>query len=138
MADRFSYVKRGYDPDEVEKYIDTLETVIKSYKDKDAAIKNAIVSAQIAADNIIGDAEREARRVREKATRQLDTVANSIADQKRIVKDFQSDYNKMVGRYVQQFNDSDILQLYSTINELEEQLAQLRNGVTQTASEEEE
>ncbi len=130
MADKFSYVKRGYDPDEVEKYIETLETVIKSYKDKDSAIKNAIVSAQIAADNIIGDAEKEARRLRDKIARQLEDVNDSIADQKRVVKDFQSDYNKMVERYLQQFNDNDIMQLYSRINELEEVVAQLHNGVT--------
>ena len=58
--EQFTYVKRGYDPEEVEKYITTLEQVIKSYKDKDNAIKNAIISAQVAADNVVKNARLQA------------------------------------------------------------------------------
>jgi len=60
----FSIVKRGYDPHEVDSYIERLEQIIKSYKDKDNSINNAIVSAQVAADNILKNAHLEITEIR--------------------------------------------------------------------------
>jgi hypothetical protein len=37
MTTKFNISKKGYDMEEVDSYIKTLETVIKSYKEKDSA-----------------------------------------------------------------------------------------------------
>ena len=127
MPDRFNYAKKGYDVNEVDNYIDTLEGIIKSYKEKDSSIKNAIVNAQIAADNIIKESEDEAISIKEICLKQLDDVNKSIVSQKKFIQEFQEDYNYIVGKYVHQFNDTEILKLYSKINELEEFIAEVQS-----------
>ena len=57
MSEKFTIVKRGYDTSEVEQYITQLETVIRGYKEKDNAINSALISAQIAANNILRNGE---------------------------------------------------------------------------------
>ena len=90
--EQFTYAKRGYDPEEVDRYISTLEQVIKSYKEKDTAIKNALVNAQIAADNIIKNAEIEAHEMKAKTLSDLKLISDSIVRQKEYVKVFQNEY----------------------------------------------
>jgi len=120
MSERFTVVKRGYDISEVDQYITQLETVIRSYKEKDSAINNALISAQIAANNIINEANRNAGSMKVGAIAKLDAITASIAVQKRMVKEFQDDYNRFVNKYLKEINESDILSLYSKIQDLEE------------------
>ncbi|MDR1531863.1 MAG: DivIVA domain-containing protein [Clostridiales bacterium] len=128
MPDRFNYSKRGYEPEEVDQYIEKLEAVIASYKDKDVSIKNAFVNAQIAADNIIKNAEIEAEKVKSKALAQLEMINESIKDQRRMVKEFQDDYEWFMRKYLVQYADSDMLRLYARIGELEEYIAKLNHS----------
>ena len=125
MADRFSVVKRGYSTEEVDKYIDTLETTIRSYKDKDNSIKNAIVSAQIAADNIVRNSDIQANETRVSVQKQLKSICESINVQKEMLKEFQSDYNNIMSKYLKDFNDQDIVKIFDKINFLEEYIAKL-------------
>ncbi len=131
MPNRFNYVKRGYDPDEVDDYIQSLEDILQSYKDKDATIKNAIVNAQLAADTIIENADREAYKTKAKLITQLDDIYRSLSVQRKFVQEFQEDYNELVKRYVHQFNDSEIMKLFTKINDLEEYLTRLQESVPQ-------
>jgi len=39
VTDRFNYIKRGYDPEEADLYIETLERELKAYKEKDNSIR---------------------------------------------------------------------------------------------------
>ena len=127
MPDKFVYVKRGYDPVEADKYIDSLEEVVKSYKEKDAAIKNAILNAQIAADNITQNAENQAETIRGRAVKQLADIAVSVDRQKQLVKEFENEYNALVRRYLKEVNEAEILTLYAKINELEDFIAKMNN-----------
>ncbi len=126
----FSVIKRGYDPDEVNEYINKLEDIIKSYKEKDTAIKNAIVSAQVAADNIIKNAELEAMSRKYKTIEVLNTIQNDITKKKSILKTFQEDYNNLIKKYLTDFNDVELLSLFSTLNELEENIANSTNKLS--------
>ena len=110
---------------EVDQYITQLEAVIRSYKEKDSAINNALISAQIMANNIINDANKNAGVMKVGAVTKLDAIIASIAVQKRMVKDFHDDYNRLVSKYLTEFNDSDILNLYSRIHDLEEYMLSL-------------
>lgn len=118
----FSVVRKGYDQDEVDEYIKKLEDVVKSYKEKDVAIKNAIVSAQVAADNIIKNAELEAMSRKFKTMEVLNSLQSDITRQKTILKNFQTDYNSMIKKYLLDFNEVEFLSLFNTINELEENI----------------
>lgn len=132
MEEKFNYAKKGYDTAEVNNYIAQLEAVVNSYREKDTAIKNALISAQMAADNIIKNAELEADKIKGKAVSLLDGIINSIGDQKQFVKEFQEEYNVIINKYVRQYNDAEILKLYSKISELEDYVASLQNNASTT------
>ncbi len=122
MAD-FPIVKKGYDTEEVDSYIEKLEDVIKSYKEKDFAIKNAIISAQVAADNIVKNAELEAMSRKYRTMEILNAVQADVTKQKAILKSFQADYNSLIKKYLVDFNDVEFLSLFNTLNDLEENIA---------------
>ena len=134
MPDKFGYAKQGYNPTEVDSYIDSLETVIKSYKEKDSAIKNAIISAQIAAENIIKNAELEAQELKSKTLLELKTVSDSISKQREHIKNFQNEYNLMLGKYLKNFDEDDLIKVYSSVNEMENYLFSLKKQLTETSS----
>ena len=125
----FSIVKRGYNPQEVDEYIETLEQVIKSYKDKDNAIKNAIISAQVAADNILKNTHLEAAEYKTRTLAQLRHIYESVETQRNRLQAFQDDYNDMLRKYLQAFDDSDIAFVNSRIDELEKYLRELNSSV---------
>lgn len=118
MAKAFDIVKKGYNPQQVDEYVRELEEVIKSYKEKDIAIKNALVNAQIAADNIVKNAEIEADTYRVKAYEKLAHIKNSVNQQKNYVDNFKNDYNRLVSKYLKDFNDFDVVSIENKIDEL--------------------
>ena len=130
MPDKFGYSKQGYNPAEVDSYVDSLENVIKSYKEKDSAIKNAIISAQVAAENIIKNAELEALAMKNKTLSDLKFMADSIDKQKDNIKRFQTDYSQLIGKYLKNFEESDLISVYSTVNEMENYLFTLKKQLS--------
>ena len=133
----FSIVKRGYNPQEVDEYIETLEQVIKSYKDKDNAIKNAIISAQVAADNILKNTHLEAAEYKTRTLAQLRHIYDSVETQRSRLQSFQDDYNDMLRKYIQPFEESDVALIYTRIDELEKYLRELNESVEEEDSHEE-
>ncbi|MDR3239193.1 MAG: DivIVA domain-containing protein [Clostridiales bacterium] len=123
MPDRFTYIKRGYDPEEVDRYIDTLEQVVKSYKDKDSAIKNAIISAQMAADNIIKNAHIQVAESRTQALSQIQNIIASIGEQRAKLKDFQEEYTSIMKKYLFDIDENDMNRIYDKITALEQLIA---------------
>ena len=127
MSDRFNITKRGYDIAEVDAYISKLERTITEYKDKDSAIKNAIINSQIAADNIIEKANVEAEKIKISALRQMSDIQNSISTQKRLVGEFAEDYMAFVKRYINEFNEVNTQKIYEKIQTLEDYFGTLKN-----------
>jgi len=124
--DQFTYVKRGYDPEEVDKYITTLEQVIKSYKDKDNAIKNAIISAQVAADNIARNAQMQADSYKIQISEQLVEMRETLDRQRMSLQAFQESYAKMVRRCIQELEQSNMADLFTRLEEMETAIADLQ------------
>ncbi len=135
---KFGYKKNGYDPEEVDNYINSLESVLKSYKEKDAAIKNAIVNAQIAADNIIKNAEFQANDIKSTAVSQMTNFAGTIQTQKTLIKEFQDDYKYLIQKYVLDFQENEFVKLYEKLNQIEEYFNTLKSPVYKSAMIEEE
>ena len=125
----FSIVKRGYNPEEVDEYIETLEQVIKSYKDKDNAIKNAIISAQVAADNILRNTHLEAAEYKTRTLAQLRHIYESVETQRNRLQAFKDDYNEMLRKYLRGFDESDATLINGRIDELEKYLRELNSSV---------
>ncbi len=118
MSRKFPITKKGYDPSAVNTYIAELEEVIRSYKEKDIAIKNALVNAQIAADNIVKNAEIEADTYKLKAIEKMVNIKNSVKEQREYLSNFQNDYNRLVQKYLKDFNSYDLASVDSKIDEL--------------------
>ena len=125
----FTIVKRGYSPQEVDEYIETLEQVIKSYKDKDNAIKNAIISAQVAADNILRNTHLEVNQYKSSTLSHLREIYESVETQRSRIQAFQDDYNDMLRKYLRAFEESDMALIYNRIDELEKFLRELSVAV---------
>ena len=123
----FSYVKRGYNPEEVDAYINTLEQVIKSYKDKDNAIKNAIISAQVAADNVVKNAHLQAAEYKQRIARQLVYVQESIEIQRRKLQAFQDVYSNIVRKYLRELEEGHMLDLYGRLDEMDDLVKSLKD-----------
>ena len=127
----FSIVKRGYNPQEVDEYIETLEQVIKSYKEKDNAIKNAIISAQVAADNILKNTHLEVAEYKANTLAQLRFIYDSLEVQRSRVKTFQEDYENMLNKYLRNFDQSDLSVIYDRIDDLEKYLRELNSSAAE-------
>lgn len=126
MPAYFNTTRNGYNPEEVDQYIQNLENIIKSYKEKDEAISAAIVSAQIAADNIIKNSEQAAKEMRKSAVKQLDSIASSIESQKHTISQFQKEYNEFAEKYVRKINNEEFATLHKKVDELDKYFQKLK------------
>lgn len=129
MEEKFNIIKKGYDPVEVNKYIDELETVIISYKEKDAAIKNAIISAQVVADVIIERAEADAAGIRVEAVRFLDMAFDVIADNRHYINSFRQDYNALISKYTCPFDDDEAIRIIAESDEVEHYISGVKEAI---------
>ena len=129
MSDRFSIVKKGYAPTEVEDYIRRLEDEIKSYKDRDATIHQAIISAQAAADSIVQNAKNQGRVIRENIAKQLEDVSLSIAGQKRMLAEFVEDYNDIISRYLRVIDNEDYKNIAEKVDGMAAYLQNFRQEI---------
>ena len=119
MADKFNIVKKGYDIAEVDEYVNTLEEIVKSYKEKDSAIKNALISAQLAADNIVQNAKNRSVEMKDSSVKQLYDILSSLDRQKEMLDVFQKEYEVQIQKYLKQIIPEDIQAIRSKIDALE-------------------
>jgi len=125
MATKFNVVKHGYEPTEVDEYIQSLEESIRRYKEKDDSIKNAILSAQIAADNIVRNAKAEAGEYRKSALRQVESIRSSITIQRELLSSFQKEYSDLLEKYFMSIQGSDVARVVESIDKLENYITQI-------------
>jgi len=139
MAARFGIVRKGYDPASVDEHISNLENIISSYKDKDAAIKNAIVSAQLAADDIIRkakaaeedlikNARNQSGEIKKKSEAHVRSILELVKDQKAKYQTFVADYNALLNMYLHQNNDEDFAEVKDKFETLENYLLSFTAG----------
>ena len=117
--ERYPLVKKGYDPAAVDADIQTLENVIKSYKEKDNAIKNAIISAQVAADNVVKNAKMQADEYKLQIVRELENVRREVERERAKVQEFHDIYSDLVRRYLTRLDSNEISGLHSRLNEID-------------------
>ena len=120
MSERFSRVKKnGYDPAEVDQYVKEVEAQLRMYKERDATIHQAIISAQAAADNIIRNAKNQGRTIREDIAKQLEDVSLSVATQKKMLFDFVKEYEMVVSRYLRIVDHEDFKGISEKVDAME-------------------
>jgi len=124
--EQFTFVKRGYDPEEVDKYITTLEQVIKSYKDKDNAIKNAIISAQRTAEDVVKNAQAEADTYKAQMGEQLVGMRGALDRQRASLQNFQNANTNTIKKCIQELEKFDMNEMFSRIDEMDAAIAALQ------------
>ncbi|HHW67731.1 MAG TPA: hypothetical protein GXX16_08500 [Epulopiscium sp.] len=122
MKTDFSIVRKGYDPQQVDSYISTLQSQIDNYKEKEQAITQAIVSAQMISDQLISDAKKEAEQIKNDAKRRLSKMKNMLDQAEENLKAFQKEYQKLVSNYLTQFDEKNIHPLIDEIHSIRESL----------------
>ena len=115
----FTEVKRGYDPDEVDNYIASLDNVIKSYKEKDNAIKNAIISAQVAADNMIKNAKMQADEYKVQIGRELEKMRSDVERERVKIQEFYEVYANLVRKHLTKLDEKETSTLNDSLNEVD-------------------
>ena len=124
--EQFTYVKRGYDPEEVDRYMSTLEQVIKSYKEKDNTIKNAIISAQAAADNIIKNAKNQADEYKIQIAKELDKVTAEVERQRIRIQAFQDVYSGLIRKYLTTIDENEMSDIFTRLDDVDKLIARLK------------
>ncbi|MCL2855019.1 MAG: DivIVA domain-containing protein [Defluviitaleaceae bacterium] len=131
MSGRFAIVKKGYDTEAVDRYISTLEAQVDMYREKDMAINNAIVSAQRAADDIIYNAKRQSRVIRESVAKQVMDISLATDHQRRLLTDFAQEYSMIASKYLKVADNADFDNLSRKIDALEEYLTNFSEELTE-------
>ena len=119
MSGRFNIVKKGYNPVEVDQYIASLEAQLKSYRDKDATINQAIISAQAAADNIVLNAKNQGRTIRQDIAKQLEDVSLSVSTTRLLLFDFVKEYNAVLSKYLRVIDNEDFKGISEKVDSME-------------------
>ena len=86
MTYDFQIVRKGYNPDEVDAYIEDLENQLNEYKEKSSTINKAIINAQIAADNIIKAAHAETEKILSQANKEAAELTETTINQIKFLK----------------------------------------------------
>jgi len=126
---RFNTMRNGYNIEEVNSYIATLENALAEYKEKDSAITNTMINAQIAADNIVKNAHLEAKDIRQETIAHLDSVSESLDKQRRMVTRFEKDYKELTERYLSNVEATHFKEALDKVDELDACLNALKETV---------
>jgi len=131
MSGRFNIVKKGYDPTEVEYHIASLEAQLKTYREKDAIINQAIISAQAAADSIVINAKNQGRTIREDIAKQLEDVSLSVTTTRLLMNNFISEYNTIVSKYLKVIDNDDFKSISEKVDSMEAYLKDFTQEVNE-------
>ncbi len=139
MSYDFEIVRKGYNPDEVDNYIEDLERRLEEYKEKSATINKAIINAQIAADNIIkaahsetdkilSQAKKEAQELKQTTINQIKYLKLNIANQKNLINNFKRDYEFLTEKYLNPLVTSDTDKVFEKLTEIENSIDEISNS----------
>ena len=134
MSKIFNTEKHGYSKEEVDAYIKALEDVINTYKEKDNSIRNAIVNAQVAADNIVknakleaenivSDAQNEVDKIRLKNKAQFIEIKNLVDLQEEKINSFKEDYIVLLNKYLKEISEVDFVNMQKALEEVKKGLS---------------
>jgi len=139
MSYDFQIVRKGYNPDEVDNYIEELEKQLSEYQEKSSTINKAIINAQIAADNIIKAAHSETDKILSQARKDADELKQAtinqikylklnIANQKNLINNFKNDYEFLTEKYLSPLITADADKVFDRLTEIEEAIDEISNS----------
>jgi len=159
MSDIFFVVRKGYDIASVDEYVkhtsdriakleeeakqskadvDALKKIVDTYKEKESAINNAIVNAQISADsillnaknaaeNIVINAKGQVEKVNEITENYLADIMRSLSPQRQMLQNFRTEYDAIVSKYLKNITEGDLASIDEKLNALEDHVRNLQS-----------
>ena len=118
MNKQFSTMKKGFDTDEVEEYVNKLESDLRKYQKKEASISSALVSASESANKIENDALLKVKEIENDALKKLDLIKEKTLNSKSKLEAFQKKYNAFVQDYLVAIQNHDIVSLFDDLDNL--------------------
>ncbi len=127
MQYEFAVVRKGYDKVQVEEYINELLATIEGYKIKDEQTRNLVQLAEDKAKKIVDDAKEEAvRAAKEEADKIIDgaysklySIQETMQEQRTLLNEFRTDYNRFILKYVNEVNKRNFVQLQTSVDDIE-------------------
>lgn len=123
MRNNFTVVKKGYDPVEVESYISRLEEELTQFRSTQAAIANALIHSENAAQIIINEAQQHSEKLRKESEESLLELQKKIKHMRMKLDSFQSTYNQLMHKYIVSVNNEDFNELFDSLDKISDSLA---------------
>lgn len=118
LRQNFTTVRKGYSPEEVEKYISELENIIDYYKERESAITKAVINAEVTAENIVDDARVKAQDIEREALNRLNDVKEKTIQTKEKLEVFQKKYNILIQDYLVTLRSEEMVDLFDQLDEI--------------------
>lgn len=123
MRNNFTVVKKGYDPTEVESYITRLEEELTQFRSTQAAIANALIHSENAAQKIINEAQLQSDKLRKESEESLLELQKKIKHMRMKLDSFQSNYNQLIHKYIVSVNNEDFNDLFEALDNISDSLS---------------
>lgn len=114
----FSIVRKGYNPEEVDRRIKELENMLEYYKERESAINKAVVNAEITAENIIEDAKVKAKDIEREALNRLHEIKDKAILTKEKLEIFQKKYNILIQDYLVTLRSDELVDLFNQLEDI--------------------
>ncbi len=140
MQYEFAVVRKGYDKEQVEEYINELLATIEGYKIKDEQTRNLVQLAEEKAKKIVEDAKEEAiREAKAEADKIIDgaysklySIQETMQEQRVLLNDFRKDYNRFILKYVNEVNKRNFVQLQTSVDDIENYITETMKTAEKT------
>ncbi len=119
MQSEFDIVRKGYNKEQVDEYIQYLQNIINEYARNENQVKLAIQQAEQKGEIIIREAEVDANNILDGAYSKLHSIQVTIQDQRKLLENFRKDYNRFILKYVNEVNKRDFVYLVNSVDEME-------------------
>ncbi len=119
MQSEFDTVRKGYDKEQVDEYIQYLQNIIEEYAKNENQSKVVLQQAEQKAHIIVREAEVEASNIIDGAYSKLHSIQATIQEQRKLLENFRKDYNRFILKYVNEVNKRDFVFLVNSVDEME-------------------
>ncbi len=119
MQSEFDTVRKGYDKEQVDEYIEYLQNTIDEYARNENQAKVLLQQAEQKAHILIREAEVEANNIIDGAYSKLHSIQATIQEQRKLLENFRRDYNRFILKYVNEVNKRDFVYLVNSVDEME-------------------
>lgn len=125
----FNTVRRGYDPAEVDSYVQELEAQMQSknkqieeYRQKEAAINQSVVEAKLLANKIIDEANADAQKIHQEAVDSMTDIKKQTQAMHEKLKLFQKEYNHILQQYLVSIRCTDLVHIFNDLDHFMDKL----------------